>query len=83
MCGLILGCRSSMSDDSKQEFVDRISNQINDYWGNYSHNIICLDEKYWLIKSKINNPREKYLTRLAFLLGKDWLNIPEVRFFVP
>ena len=68
-----------MFENSKKEFMERIHQEIGDYWTNYSESIIYFEGKHWIIKSNTANPEEKNLSLLAYLLDKGWLNIPEVR----
>ena len=68
-----------MFENSKKEFMDCIHQEIGDYWTNYSESIIYFEGKHWIIKSNTSNPEEKNLSLLAYLLGKGWINIPEVR----
>lgn len=66
--------------ESDKNFSDVVAHELRDYWEkDHSCNLIRFNGKHWLIKSKLQSPAEKNLDFLAYLLGKGWLNIPEVR----
>jgi hypothetical protein len=64
----------------KQEFIDRIRAELSDDWNRVDPSkVISFHGKTWFIKSKPEDPESKNREFLAFLLGRSWLNIPEVR----
>lgn len=55
-----------------------------DWWGSsYTRRLICLDGKVWFVKSAPQSANAAGRELLAYLLGKDWLNIAEVRRLQP
>jgi hypothetical protein len=62
-------------------FVNSIRDELVDYWGqkHFADLVVSFEDKNWLVKAKDQRPEQKQRDYLAYLLGKDWANIPQVR----
>lgn len=62
------------------EYPEAWKPYLHDWWQRtYFHRIVRFEGKYWFVKTVPGNPLAGARERLAYLLGRDWLNIAEVR----
>lgn len=66
----------------EKEFINYWYNELVDWWGDkVSHNtkrIVFHEEKHWYVKFK-SDENEQKRDYLAYLLGREWTNIAEVK----
>ena len=62
-----------------RSFLSKNYGQFEDYWGNdHTNSLLSFHGKNWILKSGASSSEEKKLNQLAYLLGRGWLNIPEI-----